>query len=467
MVFTIDKKDYQHIFSINKNETLKNIITEYKDINDVKQKKITASKFSLKIKDFKTLISMRYSTTSNKKFDVTNKVLLYCHFKNNNDYVTINSLTNEFNRFLHLYISYFCGRCEGKGHHKGIINTYLESTSNYNPKIITHFFNDVEHGFFHGLMASFICYIINKDGKLVNTVKNLEKIFISATLHDFLKANGVEQKSHDKELRRIYPNLEEATYIHSDPPEKYWKHHLIVADRLELRRYPDYESWVDDRFHELYKQMKPETKNMLDIFYTNVRPAMEYLYTHRKETFIRHGTELKQDKIEENFPPSKTTYYTNSNIDNDLYPIEIDMVPFTSMINNNLMEGNKWHNDNQYSYCSNHDGVSQWNLIKGYIGTNQFIKRGKVIHSKERDHLFAKSTLSTKEWIFLYQNLDKHIDLDTVTSDINYLESRKSINLYEYLIDLIKNNHKVISQETVFLLFQFIRMFNCRIVVLQ
>lgn len=467
MVFTIDKKDYQHIFSINKNDTLKNIITEYKDSNDIKHKKITESKFSLKIKDFKTLISMRYSTTSNKKFDVTNKVLLYYHFKDNQDYNALQSLSNEFNRFIHVYISYFCGRCEGKGHHKGIINTYLQSTSNYNPKIINNFFNDVEHGFFHGLMASFICYIINKDGKLVNKVKDLEKIFISATLHDFLKANGVEQKSHDKELRRIYPNLEEATYIHSDPPETYWKHHLIVADRLELRRYPDYKSWVDERFHQLYKEMKPETKTMLDMFYTNVRPAMEYLYTHRKETFIRHGTEIKQDNIEENFPPSKTTYYSNSKLDSQLYPIEIDMVPFCSMINNSLLEGNKWYNDNQYGYCSNDDGVSQWNLIKGYISNNIFIKHGKIIHSKERDHLFAKSTIATKEWVFLYQNLDKHLDLDNVSNDVNYLESRKGINPYEYLINLIKNNNKVVSQESVFLLFQFIRMFKCRIVVLQ
>jgi hypothetical protein len=468
MLFTIDKKDYTSLFSIDKKDTLKNIITEYKDINDKLKKKITASTLTLKINNFKSLVSMRYSTTSNKKIDVTNKISNYYFLKNNKELLTLQMLTKEFNKFLHLYISYFCGRCEGKGHHKGIINGYLQSSLlHYNEKSINNFFNDVEHGFFHGLMASFICYMINIDGLLVNKVEHLEKIFISATLHDFLKANGIEQKSHDKELRKVYPNLEEATYVHSDPPETYWKHHLIVADRLELRRYSDYKSWVDERFYELYKKMKPETKDMLDLFYTNLRPAMEYIYTHRKDTFIRHGTEVKQDIIEDNFPPSKTTYYSNKNIDSKSYPVEIDMVPFCSIINNTLFEGNKWYKDNQYGYSSNDDDISQWNIIKGYISIKDFIKNGKIFHTKERDHLLAQSTLKTNEWVFLHKNLDKSLDLNNVTSNVNYLESQKGINPYEYLSNMIKNNNKVISQETVFLLFQFIRMFNCRIVVLQ
>ena len=40
MLFTIDKKDYTLLFSINKKDTLKNIITEYKDINGKLKKKL-------------------------------------------------------------------------------------------------------------------------------------------------------------------------------------------------------------------------------------------------------------------------------------------------------------------------------------------------------------------------------------------------------------------------------------------
>ena len=81
---------------------------------------------TLKINNFKSLVSMRYSTTSNKKIDVTNKISNYYFLKNNKELLTLQMLTKEFNKFLHLYISYFCGRCEGKGHHKGIINGYLQ-----------------------------------------------------------------------------------------------------------------------------------------------------------------------------------------------------------------------------------------------------------------------------------------------------------------------------------------------------
>lgn len=466
MLLIIDKKVYYKLFKINSSIKLKNIITEYKDTDNKKHKKITASYNSLKIDNIKTLLSVRYSTTCGKKIDITTIVQKH-YFIENANLKPLNELTSHLNNFFHIYISFFCGRCEGKGHHKGIINNYLKSKCGYNEVVIERFFKDTEHGFFHGLMASFICYLINIDGNLVTKVDKLEKIFMSATLHDFLKANGIEQKLHDKELRKVYPDLLEETYVHSDPPEKFHNHHLIIADRLELRRYSDYKTWVDDRFNDLYKKMKNNTREMLDIFYTNVRPALEYLYTNRKKTFLRHGTEVKQECVAELFPPCNTTYYKISGYNSNLYPIEIDMVPFCSVVNNTLVEGNKWHNDNQYGHCSNHDGNSIWNVIKGYITIDDFSKNGKIINTNERDHLFAESSIKTDKWTFLYQNLDSPLDLQTVTGDTKYLDSRNEINPYEYLFSLINTNQKVISQETVFLLFQFVRMFYCRIVVLQ
>ena len=377
-----------------------------------------------------------------KKIDITNIILkhLLCNISSDDKLLNILDKLNEhLKKFFHLYISYFCGRCEGKGHHKGIINNFLQSQSKSSEKMINKFFGDVEHGFFHGLMASFICYIINLDGNLVSKEKNLEQIFISATLHDFLKANGVEQKLHDKELRNVYSNLLEETYVHSDPPDKFSKKHLIVADRLELRRYPDYKNWVDSRFYELYEKMKPETREILNMFYENVRPAMEYLYSNKNDTFIRHGTEVQQEIIENIFPPSKTTYYSLTKKPDNLYPVEIDMVPFCSIINNNIVEGNKWHKDNQNGHCSNHDGMSQWNIIKGYISNSDFKKSGVLINTNKRDHLFAKSNIRTENWTFLYQNLDKPLNLENVTKDAKYLRSRTGINPFEYLILIIKN----------------------------
>lgn len=473
MVFTlnINKSKYELLFKENKKDNLKNFIIEYiKNGSPKREKKVVSAKNNIKIEKVTKILSVRYSTQSGSKVDITNVIFNYLNInsigntkvKENTDLIT--SLSKCFNKFLHKYISFFCGRCEGIGHHKGIINTYLQSILKYDIQMIERFFNDVEHGFFHGLMASFICFIINQDSNLVDKSENLEQIFISATMHDFLKANGVPQKEHDKRLKELYPKLCEETYVHSDPPEKYFKKHLIIADRLELRRYPDYDSWVDDRFHELYRTMKTDTKKMLDLFYTSYRPALEYIFKNRDSVFVRHGTEVYQKQIEPFFPPSKTTYYDGLN---EYYPIEIDSVPFCSVINNDLIEGNKWFNDNQNGHCSNHDGNAQWNIIKGYISIEDFKNDAKIKNNGQRDHLFAKSNIDITKWVFLYQNLDKCFHMNNATCEPNFIESRMGIDPFEYLSKLMDSNNKIVSQESVFLLFQFFRMFKCRIVVLR
>ena len=470
----IKESEYETLFKCSKNE-IKNFIIEFINSKEKREKKIKSGKKGIKIKEITKILNVRYSTIKGEKFDITNVVL---NFINNNKPIENNKLkvdnlkvltelTHLFNSFLHKYISFFCGRCEGIGHHKGIINQYLKPICKYKPDMLRNYFNDVEHGFFHGIMASFICYLINEDGKLVKKTESLEKIFLSATLHDFLKANGVEQKEHDKQLKNFFKNLCQETYVHSDPPSKFFKTHLIIADRLELRRYPDYKEWVDDRFYNLYKQVKPNTKHYLDAFYNTMRPALLELYTHRNSPFLRHGTEVAQEKIETTFPPSNTTYYNAKNLKN-AYPIEIDMVPFCSYVNDAITSTNKWFNDNQNGYCSNHDGLSQWNLVKGFISINQFMTRGgKIIDSFNRDHLYATSAIPTSEWTFIYQNLDKKMNLKNVTGDKRYLESKMGIDPFSYLNMLIEEKYKVVSQETVFLFFQLVRMFTCRIVVLQ
>ena len=458
----IYKTDYIMLFNPDKNDKMKNFIIEFLNDADVREKKITSCKKNLKIKNIKKLLNVRYSTENGKKIDITNIILM--NIKDRKTIKLLNMVSSCFNKFLHKYISFFCGRCEGKGHHKGIINTFIQSLKKYDIKMIENFFDDTEHGFFHGLMASFICYVINEDGTLVEKKNSLEKIFISATMHDFLKANGVPQKDHDIKLKGFYPNLCNETYVHSDPPEKYHKKHLIIADRLELRRYPDYKSWVDERFHTLYKKMNPETKNMLDMFYTVYRPALEYVFKKRKSVFIRHGTEVYQEEIEPFFPPLKTTYYKKCE---KQYPIEIETVPFCSVVNNKIIEGNKWFNDNQNGHCSNHDGNSQWNIVKGYISMEDFSSSGKILNSKTRDHLFASSKIKIDRWVFLYQNLEKCFNLTNATNESSFLESRMGIDPFDYLTKLVDKNSRIVSQESVFLMFQFFRMFKCRIVVLR
>jgi hypothetical protein len=447
-------------------EKVNKFIIEFEDAKGNKQKKFKSGKEGIKIFAISKLLSFRYSNLKKEKFDLTNKVLAYIN-NNNANLKNLKKLTSLLNQFMHKYISFFCGRCEGIGHHKGLINQYLKPITQYKPDMLNNFFSDTEHGFFHGMMASFICFVINEDGKLVEKTSSLEKIFMSATLHDFLKANGVEQKEHDRQLKKVFPKLCEETYVHSDPPSKYHKKHLIIADRLELRRYPDYAEWVDERFHKLYEKMHSSTREMLNLFYDNVRPALEYAFKYKSQPFLRHGTEVAQSQIEEFFPPTNTTYVKIKG-DDRLFPVEIDMPPFSSVNEESqLKETNHWHKDNQQGHCSNHDGLSQWNIIKGYIAMSEFKKTGIVVDTHTRDHLYAKSKTPCKDWFFVYQNLDKILDLKTTTQDKRFLDSRAGVDPFKYLDRLLMKKHSVVSQETLFLMFQFVRMFTCRIVVLQ
>ena len=175
-------------------EKVNKFIIEFEDAKGNKQKKFKSGKEGIKIFAISKLLSFRYSNLKKEKFDLTNKVLAYLN-NNNANLKNLKKLTSLLNQFMHKYISFFCGRCEGIGHHKGLINQYLKPITQYKPDMLNNFFSDTEHGFFHGMMASFICFVINEDGKLVEKTSSLEKIFMSATLHDFLKANGVEQKS--------------------------------------------------------------------------------------------------------------------------------------------------------------------------------------------------------------------------------------------------------------------------------
>ena len=158
---------------------------------------------------------------------------------------------------------------------------------------IDNYFADSEHGFFHGLMASFICFLINNEF-VKKKEKNLSKIYASATLHDFLKPNGVPQKEHDIKLREYFDKLCEVTYRHSTPLETDEDEHLIIADRLELRRYSDYKEWVDTRFHYLYQIMMPQMKDKLDIFYDELRPFLERKYNGMLKSRQKINNEIKK-----------------------------------------------------------------------------------------------------------------------------------------------------------------------------
>lgn len=123
---------------------------------------------------------------------------------------------------------------------------------------------DVEHGFFHGLVACYMYWLIEK--------KPRSQTIASILLHDFLKCNNYSQELHDKMLLGYYANLLDETYTHSNPPKEHEQLHVIVCDRMELRRYSDYATWVDGKFHAVFQNFDKEIVSVIDDFYENVRP---------------------------------------------------------------------------------------------------------------------------------------------------------------------------------------------------
>lgn len=332
------------------------------------------------------------------------------------------------------------------GHHMGDINKILKSNKKINKSWIDKFYYDTEHGFFHGLMTSFIMYLINLNSN--NPIELRPKHYASTILHDFLKSNGISQEKHDKELINYFDKLLDETYTHSNPPDKYKNTLLVKADRIELRRYGDYKSWVDERYYNSIASLSNKTQTYLNIFYNNIRPALLYLYSNKNDIFIRHGIEQMNDR---DFPithwPIKFFNSFKSHL-NEIYPIEIDRLPFT----NNTMS------KTQDGYCSNHEQYHSWNRIKGYISTKNFKKlNGKIIIPHNRDHLYATNKIEICNWIFIVQNLLSTEINDGISND-------KLMKLYN---TLLKTDNKIICQKSVFSFNKLIKLFCDRLLIIN
>ena len=257
-VVPIDAKKI-HIKYLDKNHKL---------VTKTFKKRLNASRHLYK--HYNIIFNVSYIDYHGSYIDATNDFLMY-HFRIRGNQPQA-SACEMFHCFIEDYLKYIFDSTFDK---------YLDKIPD---QMFRNYFDDIEHGMFHGVMVTFLSYIINLDGKLVKYNKNMGKIYASTLLHDFLKPNGVSQMEHDKQLIEYFPSLSKETYVHSAPPHRFRKKHLIVCDRLELRRYSDYKEWVDLRFHQLYNSMLPFTKNILDAFYENIRSEFENIYKSIKES---------------------------------------------------------------------------------------------------------------------------------------------------------------------------------------
>ena len=118
---------------------------------------------------------------------------------------------------------------------------------------------DEGHGIFHSFFVAFFAY-----ERISSESKQLNKIMASCLLHDFVKSTD-NKANHDQRLKEYFPNLIAEVYTHANPQEET---PLVIADRIELRRYSDWESWVNIDIKK-YTQ-----ENEINHFYNNTRPFL-------------------------------------------------------------------------------------------------------------------------------------------------------------------------------------------------
>jgi hypothetical protein len=263
-------------------------------------------------------------------------------------------------------------------------------------------------------------------------------------------------------LKNYFPNLLDETYRHSKPLECDKDNILITSDRIELRRYDDYNSWKDDKIHNYYEnKFSKEDKLYLKLFYENIRPCLEYFYKNRKKHFIRHGLECNFDLLKTNIYPQKhythlAEYVKNKEkfTDNN-FAIEIDRFPFKN--------------------CSTHSGNAIWTYFKGFLVIDEnLLKESKIgywvntnletNYAMHFDHLCLSlnNEKTIDKWNFLLRPEIFLCDLPEFSTkyfDMNIIshqaESGKKItkdNIYNSLDFLIENKAHFVVDEVLNLL---------------
>tara|TARA_Y100000034_G_C6888397_1_gene408277 strand:- start:947 stop:2224 length:1278 start_codon:yes stop_codon:yes gene_type:complete len=325
-------------------------------------------------------------------------------------------------------------------HNDGFINNYLTPTeqSVISNTDLENFFNDVEHGFFHGLMTCFVSYLIinghcesisfygsNRYGSV-----RLEKLFSSCLLHDFLRIKD-EYDKHDQQLYKYFPLLDDVVYNHSNPNKNQELHEIIKADRLELRRYGDHLEWLKDtstvypkKLHQnQYREsiyLSNEQIDMVDLFYSKIRPALEHVYKNRGSTWFTHVGEIRNKLIYENgkpFPNIESYKRIDVSHTEDMdhwYPTN------SIFLKSNYETPPYAVYDERFPFFKFHDVFMQ-GCVKGVIQACDFKELGgKIEFSGVRDHPYLISDIPLENWTFFFKSTIAPTSID-IEPDINTL----------------------------------------------
>lgn len=169
---------------------------------------------------------------------------------------------------------------------------------------------DPKHGLTHGFCTTFFAFHTLTDfekerwqEKAEPSVKtapvktdahneyDIERTVLACLIHDMIKSATAIDAGHDRELAQISTLLPKEAYCHSSPGETYAARPLIVGDRMDLLRYPDWSQWVDRQILEA-----PLARFGFDAalhFQKHIRPVLERITTDRNALWLAHSPETR------------------------------------------------------------------------------------------------------------------------------------------------------------------------------
>ena len=287
-------------------------------------------------------------------------------------------------------------------HHDALIFESLKLKRDIDRSKVIDWVEDLEHGLFHGFCTAFLGawheWSKRKDEDFVNvewyksTAHGVNWIFpskfvASCLLHDFGRFTGSETR-HDAVVCEYFDVLK-LVANHSQPDQV---NSLVIADRLELRRYDDWHQWVEQGKLSVFD-------DNIDVFYEYIRPVLEQVFGHRHALWMRHGVEhkfyMRNNKTRDEYlscqpeTPCPHKGHWRALLHKNGYSVETGRVPAYFCLAHN------------FGFTPN-----------GYLPIDVFFEHGGSLENAEgdagfRDHLVAVGKVPIKEWFFLADGIEK------------------------------------------------------------
>jgi hypothetical protein len=279
-------------------------------------------------------------------------------------------------------------RKEKLTHHEGhIIDILSSGIKSINETMVDKWVNDVEHGLLHGFFVGFIAFLYKYNCNIPKSayanchrigIHDDTRLMASCLLHDFARFGN--HSDHDKALEQYFNLLPEETYRHSDPWNEDEKLPLIAGDRMELKRFEDHTKWCDLTILKQYF----DDNELVEYFYSRIRPAIEAIYQDRNTIWIRHGidvppTYLSCDLTSDTYYPMRHWHKTGYPESENYWSVEVGKPPFLGC----MLHTHKY---------------APWGIFPLNECKNRNVHVRKVW---SRDHFGACGNISLKDWVFI------------------------------------------------------------------